>query len=348
MLSVIRAASGVKRAWCGHGSWTPSKSRHELLRNSLKRYERCRNYCSFTVRSTNAPQPADLETQIQKGDVEDQERGSAEVVEENETLLNWNLEDIEQRDGLGFGFSAGGLLFPYFVGNAVALKRLGLISEDTIFAGASAGSLISSCLVCDIEPEVLMDTNLIMYRELREKGTIGNVRGVVETYCHKLLPDDAHLRANNRLHVAIARVSRQRPFMQPVYINEFFSKEDLIQALLTSSHVPLYMNSKVTSTYRGRTCVDGGLMHFIPTPPCTNTVKICCFPALPFKADIAPGAFGECNYSLRQMLQFAILPPNENKIVELFEMGVNDVLEWAKVSEVAGKYTSDVLHNNSS
>ena len=29
------------------------------------------------------------------------------------------------------------------------------------------------------------------------------------------------------------------------------------------------------------------------------------------------------------MLQFAILPPSEDKIIELFEMGVTDVLDWA-------------------
>ena len=245
-------------------------------------------------------------------------------------LLNWNLEELKLKEGLGFGFSAGGLLFPYFVGNAVALKRLGLITEDTVFAGSSAGSLISACLVCDLDPEMLMGANIEMYRELRDKGTIGNVRNVVETYAHMVLPDDAHIKAKDRLNVSIVNVKRQSPFLQPVYVNEFHSKEDLVQALLTSSHVPLYMNAKVTSTYRGRTCVDGGLgTNFIPLPPCTEPVTICCFPSMPFESDIAPGKYSQCDYSLRKMLKFAVLPPAEDKIVELFEMGVNDVLDWA-------------------
>ena len=71
-------------------------------------------------------------------------------------LLNWDGEELPISQGLGFGFSAGGLLFPYFVGNAVALKRLGLVNEETVYAGSSAGSLISACLVCDLELEHLM------------------------------------------------------------------------------------------------------------------------------------------------------------------------------------------------
>jgi len=256
--------------------------------------------------------------------------GAALGASQETKTLNWDLEEVPIKEGLGFGFSAGGLLFPYFVGNAAALKRLGLVKQDTVVTGASAGSLIGSFLVCDVDLQQLMDASLEMYEELREKGTVGNVRGVLETQLRRVLPADAHLRANGRLHVAIVRVNKQRPFVQPVFVNTFYSKEDLIQALLTSSHVPLYMNRKVTQMFRGRRCVDGGISNFIPTPPCTEPVKVCCFPQVPFASDIAPGNFGPCPFSLREMLRYAILPPSEEKIGELFEMGVNDVLAWAK------------------
>ena len=86
--------------------------------------------------------------------------GEGPGLSEGSPLLNWNLEEIKTSPGLGFGFSAGGLLFPYFVGNAVALKRLGLVNSETVFAGSSAGSLISACLVCDLEADELMDNLL--------------------------------------------------------------------------------------------------------------------------------------------------------------------------------------------
>ena len=169
-----------------------------------------------------------------------------------------------------------------------------------------------------------------MYRELREGGTVGNVRKVVETYARDVFPDDVHLRAKGRLHVSIVRVSKKAPFLQSVYVNEFEDKEDLIQALLTSSHVPLYMNTEVTSTYRDQVCVDGGLgANFIPRPPCTEPVTVCCFPGMPFESDIAPGKYSECALSTFQMLQCAVLPPDEGRVMELFELGVQDVLDWA-------------------
>jgi len=248
-------------------------------------------------------------------------------------LLNWDNEELKVKEGLGFGFSAGGLLFPYFVGNAVALKRLGLIDDSTVFAGSSAGSLISACIVCGLDEEELMSKLLQMYRELRAKGigTIGNVRSVTEEYANLVLPEDAHLRSSGRLNVSIVRINRQRPFLESVFVNEFHSREDLIQALLTSSHVPLYMNTKVTSEFRGRTCVDGGLgVNFIPVPPCTQPVQVCCFPiGEVYQADIAPGKFSECAYSLATLLKWAVLPPTEENVLNLFEMGVSDVLDWA-------------------
>ena len=45
------------------------------------------------------------------------------------------------------GFSAGGLLFPYYVGVAYSLKESGaLVPGVTPLAGASAGSLIAACV----------------------------------------------------------------------------------------------------------------------------------------------------------------------------------------------------------
>ncbi|WZN62423.1 patatin-like phospholipase domain-containing protein [Chloropicon roscoffensis] len=256
--------------------------------------------------------------------------GEGPGLSEGSPLLNWNLEEIKTSPGLGFGFSAGGLLFPYFVGNAVALKRLGLVNSETVFAGSSAGSLISACLVCDLEADELMDNLLRMYRQLREEGTIGNVRSVVETYAHMVFPEDVHVLASGRLNVSVVQCSTRKPFLRSVYVNEFESKDDLVQALLTSSHVPLYMNTRVTSTFRGQTCVDGGLgENFIPRPPCEEPVTICCFPDLPFECDIAPGKYSECPISMSRMLQYAALPPQEEKIIELFEMGCTDVLDWA-------------------
>jgi hypothetical protein len=45
---------------------------------------------------------------------------------------------------LAFGFSAGGLMFPYYVGVVSALEEMGVLKRQGQLAGASAGSLVAA------------------------------------------------------------------------------------------------------------------------------------------------------------------------------------------------------------
>merc|ERR1712072_104192 len=121
------------------------------------------------------------------GDI--QGEGEGGVLKEGEhPLLNWNLEEMKKKEGLGFGFSAGGLLFPYFVGNAVALKRLGLITEDTVFAGSSAGSLISAFLG---KISLLVETTNQPTTMVMLKRTLPSLLACLCFSPHSFLPMDA-------------------------------------------------------------------------------------------------------------------------------------------------------------
>jgi predicted acylesterase/phospholipase RssA len=54
-------------------------------------------------------------------------------------------EKKEKDQSVRFGFSAGGLLFPFYIGVVKGLTTAGYMSERTKLAGASAGSLIAAC-----------------------------------------------------------------------------------------------------------------------------------------------------------------------------------------------------------
>ena len=71
-----------------------------------------------------------------------------------------------------------------------------------------------------------------------------------------VLPDDAHVRASGRVHVAISRV---RPYggLRVQRVSEFRSREDLIDALMASCHLPLLANGKLTTSFRGKVVIDG-------------------------------------------------------------------------------------------
>lgn len=249
--------------------------------------------------------------------------------------------DRHQR--LGFGFSAGGLLFPYYVGVAYSLKESGaLVPGVTPLAGASAGSLIAACVGTGLGREEVEAACLALADDCRTGGTFGRLGHVLRDFLEENLPRDAHELARGRVHVAVtplaaaevaavaptrqARVSSEKllhslaeqaasaatngrapppaspssPFKNPfalspraLLVSDFTSREDLIEALLSSCHIPFWMTGKPTTRFRGGRAVDGGLLNFLPLPPpppptpeggadeldSYHTVGVCCFPS---------------------------------------------------------------------
>lgn len=66
-------------------------------------------------------------------------------------------------------------------------------------------------------------------------------------------------------------------------MSQFESKQDLIDALLTSCHIPLYANGTLTRNFRGAAAMDGGIFNFLPVPPGADyATRVCCFPSKNF------------------------------------------------------------------
>lgn len=71
--------------------------------------------------------------------------GGASKSEENSMILS-----AAKANSLGFSFSGGGFLLPYFVGVVKVLQSLGLITDQTHVAGSSAGSLVAASIASGI------------------------------------------------------------------------------------------------------------------------------------------------------------------------------------------------------
>ena len=64
-------------------------------------------------------------------------------------------------------------------------------------------------------------------------------------------------------------------------VSEFDTREDLIQALLTSSHIPVYFDGSFLRRFQKAWACDGAISNFIPGPPeASYTARICCFPTM--------------------------------------------------------------------
>lgn len=237
----------------------------------------------------------------------------------------------------GFGFSAGGLLFPYYIGVLEELRYQGKMKDDTPVAGSSAGALIAAVHASGLDTSEIFDACKDLARDCRVRGTRYRLREVLKRFLTELLPDDIHIRASGRTFVGITQLI---PRFGSNLVSTFESKEDLISALLTSSHVPLFMERSVVTSFRGKVCVDGGFTSFLPSPPGEDlqVVRICCFPSsqlgsIAYGADISPDSHKEAPYSVAQLLTWALSPADDTILNELFEQGREDTRLWAKSEE---------------
>jgi hypothetical protein len=70
-------------------------------------------------------------------------------------------------------------------------------------------------------------------------------------------PPHCHLppACSGHIHVAVTRLT---PGLQPTLVSQFEDREDLIQALLTSCHIPWYFDGSLVRRYRASAAFDGG------------------------------------------------------------------------------------------
>ncbi|KXZ42156.1 hypothetical protein GPECTOR_194g324 [Gonium pectorale] len=259
--------------------------------------------------------------------------------------------DALQSGRLAISFSGGGFLLPYFIGVAEVLQQLGVLRPGgaTPVAGSSAGSLIASSLACGLTPDEMYDSFVDSVRDCRANGSYRRLLDVVSRQLRDTLPSDAAQRCSG---VATVCVTRLFPHPHPKRVSSFTSRDDLISALLASCHIPRYFNGELTTQFRGRTAIDGGMTALIPAPAGHHdfVLKVSCFPRahvarLPvfnrrhamqhLSLGIAPDAFRTWPYSFKDMMAAALHPHTDDFIVQLREAGRSDALRWAQSAGLA-------------
>ncbi|XP_028800945.1 patatin-like phospholipase domain-containing protein 2 isoform X2 [Neltuma alba] len=230
----------------------------------------------------------------------------------------------------GFSFSAAGLLFPYHLGVAQFLIENGYIKESTPLAGASAGAIVCVAIASGTSMEEALKVTKILAEDCRKQGTAFRLGVVLRDVLDKSLPEDAHIRCNGRVRVAVTQLL-WRP--RGLLVDQFDSREDLINAVFTSCFVPGYLAPRPATMFRNRLCMDGGLMLFMPPTSAEQTVRVCAFPAsrlgLGGVGIISPDCNPENVASPRQLFKWALEPAEDDILDRLFEHGVKDASVWA-------------------
>lgn len=230
----------------------------------------------------------------------------------------------------GFSYSAAGLLFPYHLGVTQCLIDNGYITEETPFAGSSAGAIVCAVVACGVEMRWALEATKQLAKDCRENGTAFRLGFVLRKFLEEFLPEDAHIRASGRIRVAVTQLFR-RP--RGLLVDKFDSKEDLINSLITSSFIPGYLAPAPATWFRDRYCVDGGLSLFMPPTASQETIRVCAFPSSGFglkgiaiSPDLNPGN----RANMRELFQWALEPADDHILDQLFEDGYQDASLWIK------------------
>ncbi|KAL7592965.1 hypothetical protein Lser_V15G34154 [Lactuca serriola] len=271
----------------------------------------------------------------------------AAVVDDGDVVWEQRLKDVEaerERKAVtspGFSFSAAGLLFPYHLGVAKFLIEKGYIKDTTPLAGSSAGAIVCAVVASGASMEEALQATKILAQDCRTRGTAFRLGAVLREVLEDFLPVDAHIRSNGRVRVAVTQIL-WRP--RGLLVDQFDSREDLINAVITSSFIPGYLAPRPAIVFRNRLCVDGGLTLFMPPTSAAQTVRVCAFPASRLGLEnigISPDCNPENRATPRELFSWALEPAADLILDNLYELGYMDASVWAALNPVENLVQED-------
>jgi len=156
----------------------------------------------------------------------------------------------------------GGIFFFWQLG-AVEYLAEHYDLKSVQFVGASAGALVATLGACGVSPEVAVACAYRLSNEERlwdrKLGLLGIWGGLVRRWLQEILPDTAHEISGGRLKLVVTDVVGRRQ----VYLQNFETKDDLINSCMASIHIPFFLDFGPFSFYKGRAYVDGSLSDFL-------------------------------------------------------------------------------------
>lgn len=159
-------------------------------------------------------------------------------------------------------FPGGGIYFYWQAGAVTYLREQGYDLAATTMTGASAGALTATLTATDVDFYKATELALSLAADAgvwdRRRGLQGIWGPIIHNWLDELLPEDAIQRVNSnaRLSLLVTPI----PSFGKEKINNFRDREDLISCNAASVHLPWFLNSKLTATFRDRQYIDGSFL----------------------------------------------------------------------------------------
>lgn len=128
--------------------------------------------------------------------------------------------------------------------------------------GASAGSLTGSLIVTNASLTTALETALelaidygVYSKQLGLAGIWGNI---LREWLDINIPQEISQAQLSRLNIALTP-----PFSKSKLVSGFASRQDLIDACMASCHVPVFLDGRPLTIYRGEPAIDGSFWYFV-------------------------------------------------------------------------------------
>ena len=155
---------------------------------------------------------------------------------------------------LGFSFSPGGLLFPYYIGLAYELQRSGIITPTSPLGGSSAGAIVAGALACGIPEDEVIEALRRLAAEYRDGGSLNLA---LRKQLARILPEDAAERVTASRNLTIC-YQRILPWPKSCLVESFEDKQDLIDVICASCCWPWFLSRWWPCVWvRGGLALDG-------------------------------------------------------------------------------------------
>ncbi|PRW45375.1 Patatin-like phospholipase domain-containing 1 [Chlorella sorokiniana] len=157
--------------------------------------------------------------------------------------------------------AGGGMWFFWKIGAVHYLQNNHDLSRVQLH-GSSSGAIVAVLAACgvNLQQAALHTAQVLEEHRVRDRllGVLGLWGGIARQCLQDLLPEDAHQRCTGRVRLRVTAW----PSLQPVFIQRFHSKQDVIDACLASGHLPFLLDGRLAATMRGMRAVDGAFCRW--------------------------------------------------------------------------------------
>lgn len=161
-------------------------------------------------------------------------------------------------------FSGGGIFFFWQLGAASYIHQHCQSLHNVPVMGASAGSIAATLMATQVSFEEAASVAIRIASEHNvwqsKTGLAGIWGSLIRKFLEEIIPDDLSEETLSKINILVT----PRFFLKgPKLLSRFDSKADLIEAIMASVHIPLFMNGKVTTTYKEEKYMDGSFWSMV-------------------------------------------------------------------------------------